>query len=157
MRTLMAMAVATAVATTVVATTTVAQTDDEILEEVIAFEQGINEPWFQNDISGWVASIGDETTYFDPTAGRKLVGEEVREHFRTVYEGNIPPFEAEYDDASVVVHDDIVVFTTHTDVVDPATGDRAVRWLLTKVFERTDDGLQTIHIHFGLPAPPPVE
>jgi ketosteroid isomerase-like protein len=135
----------------------VAQEDDAILEEMIALEQSKLDPYFQNDISAYVAEITDETTYFDPNAGRKLTGEGVREFFRTVYEGNIPPFDYELTDTSVVVRDDVVVFTFQLDMSDPASGEPTGYWMVTKVLERTDDGWEVIHGHFGLPAPPPEE
>jgi hypothetical protein len=37
-----------------------AQDDVAILEEVLAYEQGLTDPWFQNDVSAWVASINGE-------------------------------------------------------------------------------------------------
>ena len=131
--------------------------DEAILEEMIALEQSKLDPWFQNDINPYMDEITDETTYFDTNAGRKLTGEGAREFFRNVYEGNVPGLDYEITDPSVVVRDDIVVFTSHLDVIDPATGEQVVRWMETKVFERTDDGLQTITVHLSQPAPPPEE
>jgi hypothetical protein len=135
-----------------------AATEDAVLDELVAYEKSLNDPWFKNDINAWVASINDETTYFDPTAGRKLVGEEVREFFRTVYGGNFPPgLDYELTDTSAVVRGDVAVFTCHMDMFVSASGEPAGRWMVTKVFERTDDGWQTIHAHLSMPAPPPEE
>ena len=136
----------------------VAESDEAILEEMIALEQSKLDPYFQNDNSAYLAEITEEATYFDPNAGRKLTGEEVREFFRTVYEGNFPPgLEYELTDTSVVVRGDVVVFTFHIDMSVSASGDPAGYWMVTKVLERTDDGWEVIHTHFGLPAPPPEE
>jgi ketosteroid isomerase-like protein len=135
----------------------VAETDEAILEEMIALEQSKLDPYFQNDISAYVAEITDETTYFDPNMGRKLTGEGVREFFRNVYAGNVPPFDYELTDTSVVVRGDVVVFTFQLDMSDPASGEPTGYWMVTKVLERTDDGWEVIHGHFGLPAPPPEE
>jgi ketosteroid isomerase-like protein len=135
-----------------------AQDDDAILEEMIALEQSKLDPWFQNDVAAYMAEITDETTYFDPNAGRKLTGEGVREFFRNVYAGTFPPgLEYELTDTSVVVRGDVVVFTFHIDMSVSASGDPAGYWMVTKVLERTDDGWEVIHTHFGLPAPPPEE
>ena len=134
-----------------------AQDDDTILEEMIALEQSKLDPYFQNDVSAYVAEITDETTYFDPNMGRKLTGEGVREFFRNVYAGNVPPFDYELTDTSVVVRDDVVVFTFQLDMSDPTSGEPVGYWMVTKVLERTDDGWEVIHTHFGLPAPPPEE
>ena len=138
-------------------TAVVAESDEAILEEMIALEQSKLDPWFQNDVSAYVAEFTDETTYFDPNAGRKLTGEGAREFLQTVYAGNIPPLDYELTDTSAVVRDDVVVFTFHIDMSDPASGDMVGYWMVTKVLERTDDGWETIHTHFGLPAPPPEE
>lgn len=135
----------------------VAEDDEAILEEMIALEQSKLDPWFQNDVSAYVAEITDETTYFDPNAGRKLTGEGATGFIQNVYAGNIPPLDYELTDTSAVVRDDVVVFTFHIDMSDPASGEMAGYWMVTKVLERTDDGWETIHIHFGLPAPPPEE
>ena len=58
-----------------------AQDDQAILDEMLALEQGKLDAWFQNDVSAYVAEIGDETTYFDPNMGQKLTGQEVRHGF----------------------------------------------------------------------------
>lgn len=152
-----AAAVLTAALTFSVTAPVVAQTDEAILEEMIALEQSKLDPWFQNDVSAYVAEIGDQTTYFDPNAGRKLTGEEVKEFFNTAYAGNIPPIDYELTDTSVAVRDDIVVFTFHIDMSDPTSGDPLGRWMVSKVLERTEDGWGVIHGHFGLPAPPSEE
>ena len=133
----------------------VAETDEAILEEMIALEQSKLDPYFQNDISAYLAEITDETTYFDPNMGRKLTGEGVREFFRNVYAGNVPPFDYELTDTSAVVRGDVVVFTFRIDMSDPTSGEPVGYWMVTKILERTDDGWETIHSHFGLPAPPP--
>ena len=134
-----------------------AQDDEAILEEMVALEQSKLDPWFQSDVAAYVAEITDETTYFDPNMGTKLTGEEVREFFRTVYAGNVPPLDYEIGDPSAVVRDDVVVFTFHIDMSDPASGEPVGRWMVSKVLEQTDDGWEVIHGHFGLPAPPPEE
>ena len=154
---LLAAALLTAALTTSVAAPVGAQDDDAILEEMIALEQSKLDPWFQNDVSAYVAEIGDDTTYFDPNMGEKLTGEEVREFFSTVYAGNIPPIDNVLTDPSVAVRGDIVVFTFHIDKSDPTSGDPLGRWMVSKVLERTEDGWGVIHGHFGLPAPPAAE
>ena len=140
-----------------VAAPVVAQDDDAILDEMIALEQSKLDSWFQNDVSAYVAEIGDDTTYFDPNMGEKLTGEEVREFFSTIYAGNIPPIDYVLTDPSVAVRGDIVVFTFHIDMSDPTSGDPLGRWMVSKILERTDDGWGVIHGHFGLPAPPAAE
>ena len=135
-----------------------AQDDDTILEEMIALEQSKLDPYFQNDVSAYVAEITDATTYFDPNMGRKLTGEEVRGFFRDVYGGNVPPgLDYELTDTSAVVRGDVVVFTFQLDMSVSESGEPAGYWMVSKVLERTDDGWEVIHGHFGLPAPPPEE
>ena len=74
-----------------------------------------------------------------------------------MYAGNIPPLDYELTDTSAVVRGEVVVFTFHIDMSDPASGEPVGHWMVTKVLERTDDGWEVIHGHFGLPAPPPEE
>ena len=131
-----------------------AETEEGMLEKMIALEKSKLDPWYgKASVDGYVAEVADDATLFDPWAPKKLVGDEVREYLRG-FEGLIPHVDYEITDPAADVRGDIVVFTFHIEGTDLDTGEAITRWNVTKVLNRTADGWEMIHEHFSLPAPP---
>ncbi len=154
LRVLAAVALTAALAISVTAPAA-AEADEAVLEELVALEQSKLEPWYgEASTTAYVEGIADDATYYDPWAPSKLYGPAVVEYLRG-FEGNVPPLGFEISDPSVDVRGDVAVFTFDTLNFDLESGEPMGRWMVTKVMNRTDDGWETIHIQYGLPAPPP--
>jgi ketosteroid isomerase-like protein len=134
-----------------------AETDEALVEELVALEQSKLEPWYgESSTAAYIADIADDATYFDPWAPSKQSGPAVIEYLQG-FEGRIPPLGFEITDPSVDMRGDIAIFTYNVENFDQASGEPAGLWMVTKVMNRIDDGWEVIHIHYGAPLPPPEE
>jgi ketosteroid isomerase-like protein len=132
-----------------------AEMDAALAEELVAIEQSKLEPWYgEASTAAYVADISEDATYFDPWAPSKQYGPAVVEYLQG-FEGNIPPLGFEITDPSVDVRGDVAIFTYNVENFDQASGEPTGLWMVTKVMNRTDDGWEVIHIHYGAPLPPP--
>lgn len=50
---------------------------------------------------------------------------------------------------------DVAIFTYNVENFDKESGEPTGLWMVTKVMNRTDDGWEVVHIHYGAPLPPP--
>ena len=132
-----------------------AEMDAALAEELVALEQSKLEPWYgEASTAAYVEDIADGATYFDPWVPAKQYGPAVIEYLQG-FEGNIPPLGFEITDPSVDVRGDVAIFTYNVENFDKESGEPTGLWMVTKVMNRTDDGWEVIHIHYGAPLPPP--
>ena len=150
-RLLLAVTMTAALAVTAGASAAIAEMDAELTEELVAIEKTKLDPWYgESSTEVYVSHVADDSTYFDPWAPTKLRGAEVIEYLEA-FEGQIPNLAYEIIDPTADVRGDIVIFTYNVENSDPATGEPAGGWMVTKVLSPTDEGWEVIHTHYGMP------
>lgn len=146
-------AIAVVVVWLLVGTESAAELEATALEELVAQEQAVLDPYFGNaDPSGYVGMYADEITYFDSWSGGKLEGQAARDYLMS-FAGTIPPLDYAILNPSVDLFNDLAIFTFNVDVIDPATGAVMTTWNTTEIHQSTGDGWEMVHAHWSQPVP----
>jgi ketosteroid isomerase-like protein len=131
-------------------------TTSSIPEHIIALERAALERWGQGDPQGFVEIMAPHETYFDPATATRLDGvSAVRGHFAP-FIGRIRIERFTMLDPHVLHLGDAAVLTFNILNEGAQLDDgpkRTLRWNVTEVFQKTEDGWKIVHSHFSYVQP----
>jgi uncharacterized protein (TIGR02246 family) len=137
-------------------TTCARAADDYSPEHIIALERGALDRWGKGDPQGFFDIMSEDETYFDPTIGKRIDGEEALRKFIAPFIGKISIDRVEMVDPKVQRHGDVAVLTFN--LVDYGAringGPRSTaRWNSTEIYQRIDGKWKIIHSHWSYTKP----
>jgi len=127
-------------------------TEEQVLEELMALEDGAMERWRRGDPFGWAELAAEDITYFDPGLNHRLDGMQAYSELLAQLEGRIYYDGSEYTGAKVQVLGDTAVLTFNYVSKTNADGGRVTRgapWNTTEVYSRIDGEWRIVHTHWG--------
>ena len=129
-----------------------AANDDSVRDHIIALERGALDRWGKGDPQGFLSIMASELTYFDPTAAKRIDGQDaLRKHFAPFW-GKISIERAEIIDPKVQRSGDLAVLTFNLNDYGAqlAGGPKTTaRWNSTEVYQRIKGSWKIVHSHWS--------
>jgi ketosteroid isomerase-like protein len=123
---------------------------------IIAMEQSALQRWGKGDPNGYFEIMAPETTYFDPTLGKRIDGLGALHALIDPFKGKIHVERAEMIDPKVQQQGDVAVLTFNLISHGARLGDGPkgdVRWNSTEVYQRISGRWRIIHSHWSYTQP----
>lgn len=124
------------------------ESDEQVLEILLARLRPALDRWYRGDPYGYAALFADHLTYFDPRTERSLEDlTGLRSHYAPI-EGLVRMPEAQVVNPRLQCRGDLAVLTYNVHEHE-REGPPSTRWNATEVYERSVDEWRLIHAHWS--------
>jgi len=129
---------------------------EDVAGQILALERAALERWSNGDPEGYLETMAEEFTYFDPSLEKRIDGLKVITEFLRPLKGKMYIERFEMVNPSVQVHGDVallsynlVEFEKQPDGTEKVTS----RWNSTEVYAKIDAEWKLIHSHWSFTKP----
>jgi ketosteroid isomerase-like protein len=123
---------------------------DELSLQIINMERAALDRWGRGDPDGFLEISAPDVVYFDPFLAQRIHGlSDLRKYYREL-RGKIYIDSYEFAEPVVQVRGEVAVLTYG--FVSRGGGDE-MRWNVTEVYRRSEDGWRIIHTHWSFTQP----
>ena len=127
-------------------------TEDRSAQEIISLERAALDRWGRGDPQGYLSSMEDEVTYFDPFRDMRIDGLQSMKDAFTPMSGKVHIDRYEMLNPRVQRYGDVAVLTFNLvdEIGDPKS---TVRWNSTEVYRRVGGRWRIVHSHWSFVKP----
>ena len=143
--------VAVALAAAASALLPAADTNEQIVQQLVALERSAMDGWKNGNPDPLLAISDPEVTYYHAVTNGRIDGLAALKQFYEGYRGRALFDTYEIQDPKVQVHGDVAILTYH---FVRSMGGVSDHWNATQVYLREAQGWKVIHTHWSMTNPP---